>query len=67
MLVIDSHLDLAYNALEWDRDLLQEVPVIREAEAGMAQKGRGLGLISFPELRRGEFRLFVSTVNCRLA
>ena len=67
MLVIDSHLDLAYNALEWDRDLLQEVPVIREAEAGMAQKGRGLGLISFPELRRGEFGLFFSTVNCRLA
>ena len=54
MLIIDSHLDIAYNALEWNRDLLQPIVKIRESEAGMAQKGRGRGLVNFEELRRGE-------------
>ena len=41
MLIVDSHLDIAYSALDWDRDLLQPIKVIRESEAGMGQKGRG--------------------------
>ncbi len=52
MLIVDSHLDIAYNALEWDRDLLQPIARIREAEAGMAQKGRGLNVVNFDELRK---------------
>ena len=67
MLIVDSHLDIAYNALEWDRDLLQPIAKIREAEAGMAQKGRGLGVVNFEELRRGGIGLFFVTVNCRIA
>ena len=67
MLIVDSHLDIAYNALEWDRDLLQEIPAIREAEAGMSRKGSGRNLVSFSELRRGGLGLFFVTVNCRLA
>lgn len=42
MLIVDSHLDIAHNALEWNRDLLQPIAGIREAETGMTQKGRGL-------------------------
>ena len=67
MLIVDSHLDIAYNALEWDRDLLQPIAKIREAEAGMAQKGRGLNVVNFAELRRGGIGLFFVTVHCRLA
>ena len=67
MLIIDSHLDIAYNALEWDRDLLQPIAKIREAEAGMAQKGRGLNVVNFAELRRGGIGLFFVTMGCRLA
>ena len=67
MLIVDSHLDIAYGALEWNRDLLQEIPAIRESEAGMGQQGRGRGLVSFPELRKGELGLFFVTVHCRLA
>jgi membrane dipeptidase len=67
VLIIDSHLDLAYNALQWDRDLLQPIAGIRESEAGMAQKGRGLNVVNFEELRRGEIGLFFVTVHCRLA
>lgn len=67
MLIIDSHLDLAYNGLVWNRDLTQSIRRMRETEAGMEQKGRGLNVISFDELRRGEMGLFFVTVCCRVA
>lgn len=67
MLIVDSHLDIAYNAIDWDRDLTQPIHRIREAEAGMAQKGRGLNLVNFEELRRGQIGLFFVTVGCRIA
>lgn len=67
MLIVDAHLDLAYNAIEWDRDLTQPIHRMRQAEAGMAQKGRGLNVVSFEELRRGGIGLFFVTVGCRLA
>ena len=37
MLLIDAHLDLAMNALEWNRDLNLSVEQVRQAEAGMKQ------------------------------
>ena len=67
MLIVDSHLDIAYNALDWDRDLLQPIRTIRESEAGMGQKGRGAGVVCFDELRRGNFGLIIVTVQSRLA
>ena len=67
MLIIDSHLDLAYNALEWDRDLTGSITDIREAEAGMSQKGRGAGMVNFPELRRGGIGLMFVTVHSRVS
>ena len=67
MLIVDSHLDIAFNAIEWDRDLFQPITKIREAEAGMGQKGRGLGVVNFEELRRGGIGLMFVTVNCRIA
>lgn len=67
MLIVDSHVDIAHNALEWDRDLLQNIAAIRESEAGMAQKGRGLNMVNYEEQRRGEIGLFFVTVACRIA
>lgn len=67
MLIVDSHLDLAYNALTWDRDLTQPIAAMREAEAGMPEKGRGLNVVSFEELRRGGIGLFFVTMCCRVA
>ncbi len=67
MLIVDSHLDIAFNAVEWNRDLTQSITSIREAEAGMAGKGRGAGVVSFEELRRGGMGLVFVTVHCRLA
>ena len=67
MLLIDAHLDLAMNALEWNRNLDLEVAEIRAAEAEMEQKGRGNGTTTLPEMRRGEVFLSVVTVISRTA
>jgi membrane dipeptidase len=67
MLIIDSHLDIAYSAIEWNRDLTRPITQIRADEAGMGQKGRGAGVVNFEELRRGGIGLFFVTVHCRLA
>ncbi len=67
MLIVDSHLDVAYNAIEWNRDLLQSISQIRESEAGMAEKGRGLNVVNYEELRRGNIGLVFVTVHCRIA
>lgn len=65
MIAIDAHLDLSMNALAWNRDLTLSVRAIREAENGMAEKGRGTNVISFPEMRRGEVFVSLATVIAR--
>ena len=67
MLMIDSHLDLAMNALEWNRNLDLSVSEIRRAEAGMTQKGRGCNTTTLPEMRRAELFVSVVTVISRTA
>lgn len=68
MLIFDAHLDLAWNAIDWNRDLELPVAAIRqrEQEQGMTGKGRGVGTVSFPELRRGEVGIFIATLLARL-
>ncbi|MFN0172668.1 MAG: dipeptidase [Bryobacteraceae bacterium] len=65
MLVIDAHLDLAWNAIGWNRDLRQTVNQIRLSEAGMTEKGRQTGTVAFPEMRKGEVGLCLATVLAR--
>jgi membrane dipeptidase len=66
MLIIDMHLDLAMNAMEWNRDLTRPLEEIRAREAGMADKpDRGRGTVSFPEMRRGGVSLCVATQIAR--
>ena len=38
MLIFDAHLDLAMNALEWNRDLTRPVEEIRARERGAVDK-----------------------------
>ncbi|HEV3260625.1 MAG TPA: membrane dipeptidase [Gemmataceae bacterium] len=66
MLIFDAHLDLAWNAVEWNRDLLLPVADIRRAEQGMSGKGRGCNTVSFPELRRGKVVVFIATLLARV-
>ncbi|QNF31582.1 membrane dipeptidase [Adhaeribacter swui] len=66
MFTIDAHLDLAMNALEWNRDLQQPVTAIREREQGKTDlPDRAKGTVSFPELRRGNVGLVVATQIAR--
>ena len=34
MLIVDAHLDLAMNAMEWNRDLTRPLQEMRAREAG---------------------------------
>lgn len=66
MFVIDAHLDLSMNALEWNRDLRQPVQALRDREAGLTDKpDRGKGTVSLPELRKGDIGLVVATQIAR--
>ncbi|MBC8075329.1 MAG: peptidase M19, partial [Chloroflexales bacterium] len=57
MLIIDGHLDLAWNALQWNRDLTQSAHTLRTLEAHTPGKGRALGTVALPDLRRGRVAL----------
>lgn len=64
--IIDAHLDLAMNAIEWNRDLKKTVYAIREQEAGMTDKlDRAKGTVALPELRKGKIGLVVATQIAR--
>jgi membrane dipeptidase len=67
MLIFDAHLDLAMNAIDWNRDLRADVSEIRAQEQalGMRQPGRGTNTVSFPELRKAGIGLGVATVIAR--
>jgi membrane dipeptidase len=66
MFIIDAHLDLAMNAMEWNRDLRLPVHEIRERERDMTDKcDRGKGTVAFPELRKGNIGIVVATQIAR--
>jgi len=66
MLIVDAHLDLSMNALEWNRDLTQPVAALNAREAGLTDKpDRSLGTVSLPALRQGNIGLVVATQIAR--
>lgn len=66
LFMIDSHLDLAMNAIEWNRDLRKTVYEIRSREVGMTDKlDRAKGVVALPELRKGNIGLVVATQIAR--
>ena len=63
MLIFDAHLDLAMNALEWNRDLRLPLEELRRREQGMTDEpDRGRGTVCFPEMRRAKIGLCVATL-----
>src|SRR5262245_28668191 len=66
MIIFDAHLDLAWNAMDWNRDLQQPVDEIRQREQGMPDKARGCNTVCFPDLRRGKVAIFIATLLARL-
>jgi membrane dipeptidase len=65
MLIIDAHLDLSWNALQWNRDLLLAAHTTRTLEAATSGKGRGLGTVALPDMRRGRIALCFATLLAR--
>lgn len=69
MIVFDAHLDLAWNAIDWNRDLTQTVSELRAREAtsrDVVFKAFGRNTVSFPELRRARAGIVIATVLPRL-
>jgi len=66
MFIMDAHLDLAMNAMEWNRDLKQPVAQLREREKGLTDKpDRERNVVSLPALREGKIGLVVATQIAR--
>jgi membrane dipeptidase len=67
-LIVDAHLDLSMNAMEWNRDLRWSVNEIRESEKNMTDKpDRGNGTVSFGALRGGNIGIVVGTQLARFS
>jgi membrane dipeptidase len=65
MLIVDAHLDLAWNALQWNRDLQQSVYTLRVHESHLSGAGRGQGTVALPEMRQGRVALCFATLLAR--
>ncbi|QQS97908.1 dipeptidase [Sphingobacterium spiritivorum] len=66
MFIFDAHLDLSMNAMEWNRDLRNNVHTLRQLEQGMDDKpDRGRATVSFPDLRKGNIGIVVATQIAR--
>jgi membrane dipeptidase len=66
LLIMDAHLDLAMNAIEWNRDLTRPIEEIRGRERKQTDRpDRARGTVSFPEMRRGRVGLCVATQIAR--
>jgi membrane dipeptidase len=66
-LIFDAHLDLAMNAIEWNRDLTRPLGEIRQRESALRDKpDRGRGTVCLPEMRRGRVGICVATQIARL-
>lgn len=66
MFIIDAHLDLSMNAMEWNRDLRLPISDIRYRERRLTDRpDRGKGTVSLPALREGGIGLVVATQIAR--
>ena len=64
--IFDCHLDLAWNAVSFDRDLTLELAQVRRRERRMTdQPSRGRSTVTLPELRAGGVYACVATLLAR--
>ena len=64
-LIFDGHLDLAWNALSWNRDLTESVRQLRHREAAMSQPARKCVTTSLPEMRKARVAVCLGTLLAR--
>ncbi|MBX3441179.1 MAG: dipeptidase [Planctomyces sp.] len=66
MLIFDAHLDLAWNALEWNRNLELPAAQVREFEKQFVDIVPGDLTVTYPEMRRGRVGVCIATLLPRL-
>ncbi|MCA9031528.1 MAG: membrane dipeptidase [Planctomycetaceae bacterium] len=66
MLIFDAHLDLAWNAVEWNRNLELPIEEVRLFEKQYTDIVPGDCTITYPEMQRGNLGLVVATLLPRL-
>lgn len=69
-MIVDAHLDLAINALHWNRDYTRPVESIRQRERDLNLRDkpdRGRGTVSLADMQRGSIGLCVATQIARCA
>lgn len=66
MFILDAHLDMAWNALEWNRDLLLPVRKIRDFEQQYEEIAAGPATVSWDALREARVGIVVCTLLARL-
>ena len=67
-LLIDAHLDLAWNALSWKRDLRLPLSTINDNERELNDHaGRGRSTVSLPELRQAGVAICFATLMARVS
>lgn len=62
MQLFDAHLDLAWNALEWNRDLKLPLSQIRAFEHELTDRKVNDPVVCFEELRKGQIGTFIATL-----
>ena len=66
-LIIDLHLDLAWDAIYWNRDLTLTAHEVRHQESSeppqvASDYDVGICTVTFPEMRKGKVGLMLSTI-----
>ncbi len=64
-LILDGHLDLAWNALAFDRDVTRPLAEIRRNDRKFEGASRGRSTVSLVEMRRGGVGLCLGTLLAR--
>ena len=65
-LIVDGHLDLAFSALQVNRDLTQPAATVRTHDPEPVMRSFGSCTVTFPELREGRVGIVLGTVMSRL-
>ena len=66
MLIVDSHLDLGFSAIQVNRDLTQPAATVRTHDPEPVMRSLGSCTVTFPELRKGRVGIVFGTVMSRL-
>lgn len=65
-MILDAHLDLSMNAIDWNRDLRKDIAELRDFEKDLKDlPGRGQNTVTFQAMRQGNIGLCVATQIAR--